>query len=82
MSTRFNEPMGIKPVTKSSPLPTAEQIAATGAAMPAGAHQLSSAQQRAWFGSIVFDAPVTWDGKTFVSGDRRLTPQQVARGGQ
>lgn len=76
---RFNDVMGAEPAEWEPPKPNALRIAAVGRALPKGAHALIPAQQRAWFGGVVFDAPVRWDGEAFVSGDRRLTPEQVVR---
>lgn len=84
--SKFTDPMGYRPVDDRTPkAPAPEQIAATGRALPAGAHRLSDEQQRAWFGGVVFDGPVQWDGDAFVSGGERVTPRQVAeraRGGR
>ncbi len=77
-TNRFNTPIWAEPATWDKP-PTADQIAATGRALPSGPHKLTSKQQRAWFGGVVFPGPVEWDGKAFVSGGTRLTPQQVAK---
>jgi hypothetical protein len=83
MTTRFNDPMGTAPALPLRTSPTADQIAATGAALPAGAHQLSDAQQRAWFGGVVFAAPVAWEeGRGFVSAGGAFTPDQVHQAAQ
>lgn len=76
---RFTDPMGFAEVGARAPRrPTPEQVAATGRALPAGAHRLSDEQQRAWFGGVVFAGPVTWDGDAFVCDGERITPDQVA----
>lgn len=80
MTTRFNGPIGAVPIVYTPKAKTVEQIAAVGRALPKGAHTLTGAQQTAWFGAILFDAPVSWDGEAFVSGDKRLTPSQIVRG--
>lgn len=82
MTTRFNGPIGAERATYTPKKPSARQIAAVGAALPKGAHTLTGEQQRAWFGAVVFHNPVSWDGKVFICGDKRLTPDQVARGVQ
>lgn len=76
--SRFTEILGQEPAIWEPSKPDATRIAATGRALPSGAHTLTAAQQQAWFGGVVFDAPVEWDGEAFVSGDVRLTPAQVA----
>lgn len=86
MISRFNDVMGAEPAQIGPERPTPEQIAATGAALPAGAHRLTEAQQRAWFGGVVFDGLVAWeDEQGFVSEGAAFTPQQVweaAQGGK
>lgn len=79
MTTRFNGPIGAEPIAYAPKKKTAVQIAAIGRAFPKGAHLLTHEQQRAWFGEVVFMGEVRWDGEAFVSGDKRLTPEQVAR---
>lgn len=79
---KFNGVMGAKPAEWKPSKPSAERIAATGRALGEGTHTLTGAQQRAWFGGVVFDGPVRWDGAAFVSGGQRLTPEQVARAAQ
>jgi hypothetical protein len=80
MSDKFTGPIvGVIVPAPAPHRPTPEQIAATGAALPEGAHRLTEAQQRAWFGGVVFDGPVVWEeGRGFVSGGAAFTPQQVA----
>jgi hypothetical protein len=75
--SRFDEIMGQKPATWKPTKPTAAQIAAIGRALPTGAHTLTDEQQRAWFGRVVFDGPVSWDGLAFVCGERRIKPEDV-----
>lgn len=70
--------MGTAPADKGAQRPTPAQIAATGRALPRGAHQLSGDQQRAWFGGVVFAGPVRWDRDAFVAAGERFTPDQVA----
>lgn len=79
MTNRFTAPIWAEPTIWSRP-PTADEIAATGRAFPSGKHDLTANQQQAWFGAIVFSEPVSWDGAAFVSGDRRVTPRQIAAG--
>lgn len=79
--SRFTDPMGAVPVTATPAKPTEAQIAATGRALPAGAHTLTPAQQRAWFGRVVFTKPVAWAGDAFVSDGEQVTPAQMAGSG-
>lgn len=75
--SRFDEIMGQDPAEWKPRKPTAAQIAAIGRALPTGSHALTDDQQRAWFGRVVFDAPVSWDGKAFICGDRRIAPEDI-----
>lgn len=82
--SRFGDIPGFEAVPSVVRQPTAEQIAATGDALPEGAHRLTDDQQRVWFGGVMFDGLVEWSGEAFLSGEERLTPEQVAarvRGG-
>lgn len=77
--SRFNDPMGAAPTAYEPKKPNAAQIEAIGRALPAGKHLLTMDQQQAWFGKLVFSDQVSWDGNAFVSGDKRITPAQIAR---
>lgn len=77
---RFTDMIAFEPAHIAPRRPTAEQIAATGAALPAGAHRLTDEQQRAWFGGVAFLEPVAWNNtaSVFVAGGVTFTPEAVA----
>lgn len=77
MMTRFNSVIGTEPATWSKP-PTAEQIDATGRSLPAGL-DITDAQQRLWFGAVVFQKPLTYRAGQWQSGDMSFTSRQVAQ---
>ena len=76
---RFGDLMGAEPTIAYPARPTAEQIQATGEALPPGDHTLTTAQQKAWFGGDVFAGAVRWEDDAFVLGGQTFSPIQVYR---
>ena len=57
--------------------PSAEQIDATGQALPTG-YTPNEDQQMAWFGAVVFDKSPMYRSGQWVIGDLSFSSQQVA----
>lgn len=76
-ANKFADVMGAVPIEYKPKKPNADRVRSIGRSLPSGEHLLNSAQQRAWFGGVVFHAPVAWKDDAFVCDGETITPAQV-----
>lgn len=77
MTDRFNAVVWAEPATWTKP-PSAEQIDATGRALPPDT-EATEERQRLWFGAVVFDKPPIYHRGAWHVDDLSFTSRQIAR---
>lgn len=77
MTSRYTALVGTEAATWNNP-PSAEQIDATGRALPVG-YAATDEQQRLWFGAVVFATSPAYRGGRWVAGDAPFSSRQIAQ---